>query len=164
MDATLLNYMCLSVGGLLQSLQWYSSVGCNSQSLSRVEFYCGAVSTNFSMVFQCTLQVFVGSPGGIPVYTESTSGIPVVFQRSLPSFLVHQTFKDISLAIWWNAFSLKYCSINMGVRRNPSFCFKFTNAPKQLHLSHIIISDMLRQWTAIESSLPGSRFSNMGYL
>ena len=29
------------------------------------------------MVFQCTLEVFTGSPSGIPVYTGSTSGIPV---------------------------------------------------------------------------------------
>ena len=28
-------------------------------------------------MFQCTLQVFAGSPSGIPVYTGSTSGIPV---------------------------------------------------------------------------------------
>ena len=29
------------------------------------------------VVFQCTLQVFAGSPSGIPVYIGSTSGIPV---------------------------------------------------------------------------------------
>ena len=34
MDATLLNYMCLGVRGLLLSLQWCSSAGCNNQSLS----------------------------------------------------------------------------------------------------------------------------------
>ena len=34
MDATLLNYMCLDVCELLQSLQWCSNEGCYSQSLS----------------------------------------------------------------------------------------------------------------------------------
>ena len=32
MDATLINYICLGVCGLLESLQWYSSVGNNTQS------------------------------------------------------------------------------------------------------------------------------------
>ena len=34
-------------------------------------------------MFQCTLQVFAGSPSGIPVYFGSTSGIPVPFQCTL---------------------------------------------------------------------------------
>ena len=34
MGATMLNYLCLDVCGLLHSLQWCSSVGCNSQSFS----------------------------------------------------------------------------------------------------------------------------------
>ena len=46
--------------------------------VSPVAFQCRAVSTSFfPVVFQCTLQVFDGSPSGNPVYTGSTSGIPV---------------------------------------------------------------------------------------
>ena len=76
MDATLLSYMCRGVCGLLQSLQWCSSVGCKIR-VSPVASQCGAVSTKFfPVVFQCTLQIIAGSPSCIPVYT----GQPVAFQ------------------------------------------------------------------------------------
>ena len=83
MDTTLVNYMCLGVRRLLQSLQWCASVGCNSQSYSS-DIPIGAVSTKFfPMVFQFTLQILAGWPSGIPVYTGSTSDIPVASQFTL---------------------------------------------------------------------------------
>ena len=83
MDATLLNYMCLDVCVLLQSLQWCSSVGCNSQSFSSGIPVWYKFNKVFPVVFQCTLQVLSGSPSSIPVYTGPTSGIPVAFQCTL---------------------------------------------------------------------------------
>ena len=66
-----------------QSLQWCFSAGCNSKSFSSgvpvwdsfnyVYQWCSSVSCKYSLV----------SPGGIPVYTELTSGIPVAFQCTL---------------------------------------------------------------------------------
>ena len=59
MDATLLNYMCLGVCGMLQSFQWCSNVGCNSHCFSSV----GQFQISFS--------------SGVPVYHGS---IPLVVQ------------------------------------------------------------------------------------
>ena len=75
-DATLLDYICLGVYGLLQALQWCSSVGCKVR-LSPVAFRCGAVSTRFlPVVFQCTLQYSLGRP----VVSQCTLSQPVAFQ------------------------------------------------------------------------------------
>ena len=59
MDATLLSYMCRGVCGLLQSLQWCSSVGCKIR-VSPVASQCGAVSTKFFS-------------SGVPVYPVNNS-------------------------------------------------------------------------------------------
>ena len=83
MDATLLNFMCRGMCGLLQSRQWCSSVGCKSLSFSSGIPGWGCFNKVFPMVFQCTLQVIAGLPSGIPVYTGSISDIPVAFQCTL---------------------------------------------------------------------------------
>ena len=83
MDATLLNYMCLGVCGLLQSLQWCSNVGCNSHCFSSV--------WQFQIRFSSGVPVYHGSirlvvqwypsvhwvnqwhSSGIPMYTGPAS-------------------------------------------------------------------------------------------
>ena len=54
---------------LAKFLQWHSSVG-------QFQLF-------FPVPFQSTLQIFAWSPSGIPVYTESTSGIQMAFQCTL---------------------------------------------------------------------------------
>ena len=61
----------------LEFLQWHPSVGRIQLSFSSDIPVWGCFNYVFPVVFQCTLQLFVGSPSGIPVYTGSTSGIPV---------------------------------------------------------------------------------------
>ena len=76
MDAPLLNYMCLGVCGLLESLQWCSSAGCNNQSFSSGIPVWGSF-IYFSSVVPVYPAIFAGSPNGIPVYIGSISGKPV---------------------------------------------------------------------------------------
>ena len=75
--------ICACVRGLLQSLQWCSSVGCNGQFLhwrSSVGLFQLSFFSSGVPVYPA---VFAWSPNGIPVYTGSTSGIPVAFQCTL---------------------------------------------------------------------------------
>ena len=78
MGATLLNYMCLRVCGMLQSLQWCSSVSCNIQSFS-------------SDIFVGQFQLFFSS--GVPVYPAS---IRWVAQWFPPSRLT-----TLPICVWW---------------------------------------------------------------
>ena len=64
----------------LKFLKWHSSVGHFQLRFSSGIPVWDCFNKVFPAVFQCTLQVFAGSPSGIPVYTGSTSGIPVAFQ------------------------------------------------------------------------------------
>ena len=48
-------------------------------------------------MFQCTLQVFAGSPSGISVYTGSTSGIPVYTGPASVHWLRVRVNRDCSL-------------------------------------------------------------------
>ena len=67
----------------LEFLQWHTSVGPLQLSFSSGIPVWDCFNYVCPVVFQCTLQVFAGSPSGIPVYTGSTSGIPVAFQCTL---------------------------------------------------------------------------------
>ena len=75
--------MCLGVYGLLQSFQWCSSVGCNTQEFLQWHSSMGQFQLSFFSGVQCPLQVIAGSPCGVPVCTGSTSGSPVAFQCTL---------------------------------------------------------------------------------
>ena len=84
MDTTLPTYICLGPCGwtVIKSLQWCSSVGCNSQS-PPVAFQCGAVSTkyfhwcssvpNIRSVAQWYPSVNQWYSNGITVYTGPAS-------------------------------------------------------------------------------------------
>ena len=83
MDANLLNYTCLGMCGLLQSLQWCSGVGCKSLSFSSgitvwavsTKFFqwCSSVPCKYSLGRPVVSQVYTGSTSGIPVYTGLAS-------------------------------------------------------------------------------------------
>ena len=76
MDATLLSYMSLGVRGLLQSIHWCSSVGCNSQIL----FSGIPVWGSLNYVFQWCSSVPCKYSLGRPVASQCTLGQPVAFQ------------------------------------------------------------------------------------
>ena len=75
MDAILLSYMCLGVCGL--SLQWCSSVGCNSQIFSSGIPVCGSFNWVF---FQWCSSVPCKYSLGRPVVSQCTLDQPAAFQ------------------------------------------------------------------------------------
>ena len=65
---------------LQKFLQWHPSMGQFKISFSSGIPVWDCFNSVFLMMFQCTLQVFAGSPSGLPVYSGSTIGNLVAFQ------------------------------------------------------------------------------------
>ena len=75
-------YVCVCVGGVGVGGGGGWGGGVQLSFSSGIPVW-GCFNYVFPVVFQCTLQVFAGSPSGIPVHTGATSGIPVAFQCTL---------------------------------------------------------------------------------